>query len=155
MPGLASLEVQQYYAHARNSFWSIMSSLLEQDIPSSYPKKRRLLINHRIALWDVIAACRRPGSLDADIESQSIVANDFASFFKKHRGISAVFFNGAKAESEFRRRVIPSLSTAQTIKYVRLLSTSPANAGYSFEQKLTDWSQIREHLMPLQSEGVQ
>jgi hypoxanthine-DNA glycosylase len=71
-----------------------------------------------------------------------IVANDFVSFYRKHPHIRQVFFNGTKAEQEYRKRVLPGLpDTAQDIAYARLPSTSPAMAQLSFEQKLAAWSQ--------------
>jgi len=144
MPGVASLQQQQYYAHPRNAFWRIIEALFDVAADSPYQQRTEGIVRSEMALWDVMKHCRRDGSLDANIEAGSIVANDFAAFFQQHPRIERVFFNGAKAEQEYLRRVLPALPAAmQTIGVQRLPSTSPANAGMSFEQKLVQWSVLR------------
>ena len=68
MPGVASLEAQRYYTHPRNAFWPIMGELFGFD--ASMPYRSRLVALRRsgVALWDVLAQCVRPGSLDSDID---------------------------------------------------------------------------------------
>ena len=71
--------------------------------------------------------------------------NDFNTFFSRHGEIGHVFFNGAKAESMYVRHVIPHLDpAAAAIPRARLPSTSPANAGMSFEEKLSAWRSALE-----------
>ena len=138
MPGRASLAASQYYAHAQNAFWRIISELLRLDAVTPYERKVQALIASRIAVWDVLRSCTREGSLDARIEKDSQVANDFHSFFRAHSGITRVFFNGAMAEACFKRHVLRHVDD-NSISYVRLPSTSPAHASLSFEQKLSAW----------------
>lgn len=141
MPGQASLQAGQYYAHQRNAFWRIMGDLLGAGPALPYAQRLEKLTAAGIALWDVIAACERAGSLDADIVGSSVAANDFAAFFAVHRNIVQVFFNGAAAETAFRRRVLPGLS-ASRLRLTRLPSTSPAHAARSYADKLAAWSAI-------------
>lgn len=141
MPGQASLQAGQYYAHQRNAFWRIMGDLLGAGPALPYAQRLGKLTAAGIALWDVIAACERAGSLDADIVGSSVAANDFAAFFAVHRNIAQVFFNGAAAETAFRRRVLPGLS-ASRLRLTRLPSTSPAHAARSYADKLAAWSAI-------------
>ena len=141
MPSRQSLRLRQYYAHPRNAFWRIIGSLYRLPEAADYQQRGQALLTQGIALWDVLASCRRPGSLDADIDKDSIVVNDFAAFFEQHPGITRVFFNGARAEAEFERRVVPTLASVRPLRR-RLPSTSPANAGLSFEEKLSQWSVI-------------
>lgn len=141
MPGQASLTAGRYYAHPRNAFWPIIGELFgfSPDLP--YLQRLQLLQAAGIALWDVIAACERSGSLDADIVPDSVRANDFAAFFAVHRKIHDVFFNGAAAEQAFRRHVMPGLSVVG-VSFRRLPSTSPAHAAQGYAQKLAAWSVI-------------
>ena len=153
MPGAASLAAGQYYAHPRNHFWPIMGRLLGAGPELPYAKRVRRLKSSGIALWDVLESCVRPGSLDADIEEGSIAVNDFAGFFDAHPRIGAVFFNGAKAESAYRRHVLepmpapmyhgPLPAAAGALPALRLPSTSPAHAALSFDRKLSVWQVLR------------
>lgn len=137
IPGVASLQAGQYYAHPRNQFWRILGDLLGFDYKADYASKSLALRNAGIAVWDVVKACHRSGSLDASIDKQSIVANDFAGFLESHPDIVRVFFNGATAEQTFLRLVQPSLTCKLMLQ--RLPSTSPAHAGLSYQQKLDCW----------------
>lgn len=141
MPGQASLTAGQYYAHTRNAFWRIMSELLRIDAAATYDVRVRALKTARIALWDVLQSCTREGSLDTKIENALLVANDFKTFLRKHEEIRHVFFNGVKAEDCYRRHVLPEIDS-DSITYLRLPSTSPANASLSFERKLEAWRVI-------------
>jgi hypoxanthine-DNA glycosylase len=138
MPGRASLAAGQYYAHKQNAFWRIVCSLLAIDPASPYRARVRALRDSRIALWDVLHSCVRPGSLDSRIELET--ANDFNAFFRRHAEIAHVFFNGAKAEASFRRHVMPAIQ--RPLHYARLPSTSPAHASVSYPRKLKAWRAI-------------
>ena len=141
MPGEASLRAGQYYAHPRNLFWRIMGELLGTDPGSPYEQRIQALKSARIALWDVLYSCRRKGSLDSNIDHESLVPNDFAAFFLNHPQITRVFFNGAKAEQCYRKHMQP-VTGIESIEYLRLPSTSPANASFSYERKLDAWRVI-------------
>lgn len=141
MPGRASLAAGQYYAHAQNAFWRIISELLQFDPALPYEVRVQALKSARIALWDVLRSCRREGSLDSMIEADTQTANDFRTFFRTHPQITHVFFNGAKAEACFRRQVLREIEGRST-RYTRLPSTSPANASLSFARKLEAWQII-------------
>lgn len=141
MPGEASLQAGQYYAHPQNLFWRIMGELLGTDLASPYGQRVQALKSARIALWDVLRSCRRKGSLDSNIDHESLVPNDFAAFFLSHPQITRVFFNGAKAEQCYRKHMRP-VTGIESIEYLRLPSTSPANASLSYERKLDAWRAI-------------
>lgn len=147
MPGVASLQAQRYYAHPRNAFWPLMGELLGFDSQLEYAQRLRALRSAGIALWDVLAHCERPGSLDSDIVAASIVANDFAGFFRRHRHIGQVFFNGGTAALAFRRHAVPLLGERHDeLRFATLPSTSPANAGVSLARKRGAWSAVVEAL---------
>ena len=146
MPGEESLRLGQYYGHRRNSFWFIMGELFQFDPDVEYRQRVRKLQENHVALWDVMHTCVRQGSLDSAIRSDTIVANDFEEFFTSHPDIKTVFFNGKKAEQEYRKRVLPYLSHKH-LQYHALPSTSPAMASLSRAQKLQCWSIIRKPLV--------
>lgn len=148
MPGGESLRKKEYYGHPRNAFWFIMGRLLGKDAENlSYPGKKRMLLSARIALWDVIGACEREGSLDTSIVPGSVKVNDLAGFFSARPRIGRVFFNGGHAEKEYRKRVLPGLPPRlRKLKYTRLPSTSPAMARLTRERKLAAWAAITEAL---------
>lgn len=142
VPGEASLRAGQYYANERNAFWRIMGDLLGAGPSLPYADRLGRLSAAGIALWDVIADCQRSGSLDADIVAASVRANDFAGFLAAHPGIGAIYFNGAAAENNFRRLVLPGLPGQDALRLIRLPSTSPAHAALSYADKLAKWSVI-------------
>ena len=141
MPGVASLEATQYYAFPRNVFWKIMGDLYGAGPDLDYLPRLQKLIENHIALWDVIKACHRPGSLDSAIEESSLATNDFSGFFKKHPHITHVYFNGQKAAGLFKKKVMPSLGGQY--RYFTLPSTSPAHAASSYAAKLESWSVLK------------
>ncbi|MDG1292729.1 MAG: DNA-deoxyinosine glycosylase [Pseudomonadales bacterium] len=149
MPGKRSLQENQYYAHPRNSFWRIFSTLfdIEENLNDGidyYQKRLESLKKANIALWDVLQSCERESSLDSDIVESSVVKNDFSRFFLHHKSIQHVYFNGAKAEDLYKRYVIPALDDQEReLPMTRLPSTSPAYAAMSFEEKLKRWQIIR------------
>ena len=141
MPGEASLRAGEYYAHPRNYFWRMMGALISLDPESPYEQRIHALKSARIAVWDVLHSCTREGSLDTSIDKVSQISNDFQVFFARHANITRVFFNGSAAEQIYRRNVLPGLKV-QRLEYLRLPSTSPANASIPFERKLEAWKSI-------------
>jgi TDG/mug DNA glycosylase family protein len=142
MPGEMSLRRQQYYAHPRNAFWSIMGELLDFDPCCDYQVRLGALRSARIGLWDVLQACERVGSLDSAIAREGLEANDFGSLFERFPNIKWVFLNGAKAERVYIRMVAPAVT--EQVEYRRLPSTSPANAAVSYSTKLDEWRAVVE-----------
>jgi len=138
MPGVASLMAAQYYAHPQNAFWRIMGELLGFAPDAPYRQRVAALKRAKIALWDVLAACERPGSLDAAIRRHSEVANDIPALLAAHPETTRICFNGATAEAAFRRHH-PALVLRADQALVRLPSTSPAHASLRPEQKCAAW----------------
>lgn len=127
MPGIRSLTEQQYYAHPQNRFWPTIATLLNKGtVPEAYEDKLALLLNHRIALWDVLKFCHREGSLDSAITAES--ANDFHAFLSRHSRIHRICFNGGKACAAYKKHI--GWIFSDRISYIQLPSTSPANAKW-------------------------
>lgn len=138
MPGKASLDAQQYYAHPRNLFWPIMGALCGAGLDKPYPMRLQILQENHMALWDVLHGCVRNGSLDSAITDE--VPQDFAAFFKAHPHITHIFLNGGKAAQAFKRHV---KNYPAHLVLTQLPSTSPAHAALSFEKKLERWRAIK------------
>lgn len=144
MPSAASLAASQYYGLPRNAFWAIMGELFGAGRELPYSERLQILQTKGIALWDVLKACEREGSLDSSIDLRTAEVNDFPSFFRRHRTIKRVYFNGSKAAEIYRRRVLPEVQLqAPYLAHERLPSTSPAMAALNLEQKLAAWSVLK------------
>lgn len=139
MPGVASLQAQRYYAYDRNAFWRLTAALFGFDATAPYDDRVTALTTASVAVWDVLKHCRRIGSLDSAVEPDSMVANDFETFYATYPTISHVYFNGAAAEKNYRRLV----AAPDHLQYTRLPSSSPAQT-MSFEAKLAAWRQITD-----------
>jgi hypoxanthine-DNA glycosylase len=146
LPGVRSLQQQQYYAHARNAFWTIAGTIAEFDPALPYSERCARLTVAGIGLWDVLAAAIRPGSLDSAIDTSTAKCNDFATFFRQHDRLRLVACNGRKAGTLFERHVLPRLGDKPPVRCVTLPSTSPANAAMSHDEKYRRWSVISDFL---------
>ena len=134
-PGAASLAAGQYYAHPRNQFWPLMSALLQEELSAlTYAQRLQVLRRRGLGLWDVYAECRREGSLDSAIRDARL--NDLAGLRRRAPGLRAVAHNGS--ESARAMRITATLG----VPVLRLPSTSPANASWSFERKLAAWREV-------------
>jgi hypoxanthine-DNA glycosylase len=131
-PGAASLAAQQYYAHPRNQFWPLLSTLLGEDLVAlPYAQRLRRLRAHRVGLWDVYAECRREGSLDSAI--RDALPNDLAGLRRRAPALAALAYNGAESARSMR------ITSTLGVPVFRLPSSSPANASWSFERKRSAW----------------
>lgn len=135
LPGRKSLLEKEYYAHPRNAFWPIMERIY--GVAGSYEERCTGLLRHELAVWDVLQASVRRGSMDADILLETAIANDFDTFFEQHPRIHGIAFNGKKAESLFADMV--TSERASRLRRLSLPSTSPAYAAMSVEAKLGRW----------------
>jgi TDG/mug DNA glycosylase family protein len=143
MPGVASLHAGQYYAHPRNLFWSLMAEMLAFDPTLSYEKRVECLTTRGVAVWDVLAECRRRGSLDAAIERDSERVNDIAGLLRREPSLGAIFLNGRAAEQCFRRHLMAAVTAIRPeLKIVGLPSTSPANQSIPLDRRRAEWAQL-------------
>jgi TDG/mug DNA glycosylase family protein len=148
MPGIRSLELNQYYGHSRNLFWSFMGEICGAVPELDYNQRTKALQQAGIALWDVLQHCEREGSLDADIVANSEIPNDIPGLLSQHVSIRVVAFNGRKAEHAFRKHIHPQLPADQLegLVFLPLPSTSPANASIPKTEKLNRWLAIKDFL---------
>jgi len=144
MPGLASLNEGAYYAHPRNAFWPIAIacfsdvSITEVELSQwPYEQRLQLLRDNHVALWDVLAECIRPGSLDSAIDKNSVAVNPIPAFLEKHPSIERIIFNGKAAQDMFKRHI----QLPNPIDLITMPSTSPAMATLTPQQKHALWEQ--------------
>ncbi|MFO1216769.1 MAG: DNA-deoxyinosine glycosylase [Burkholderiaceae bacterium] len=134
-PGVASLQAAQYYAHRRNQFWPIVGAIWGIDLAAMNYAARLAEVRRRgLGIWDVYARCHREGSLDSAIESA--LPNDLAGLVATLPALGAIAHNGGESARAMR------ITRALGVPVVRLPSTSPANASWSFERKLAAWRAV-------------
>ncbi len=138
MPSVASRENGFYYSHPQNRFWQVLSAVFDEPLPYTGEQKKKLVLAHGIALWDVLASCEIDGSEDSSIKKP--VANDFTALLAA-APIRKVYTTGEKAATLYRK-----LCRASTgLDAVPLPSTSPANRGrYPLNTLIEIYSVLRQ-----------
>ena len=140
MPGVKSLEKQQYYAHPLNRFWKVMGILCNTDLTGcDYNSRLKILLDNGFALWDTIDSCEREGSLDSNIKKEK--PNDIRKLLILYPNIRTICLNGNKSYSSFRKH-FPELLTDERYNIYPLPSTSPANAKYQLKDLINEWQKI-------------
>ncbi len=140
IPGVKSLEKQQYYAHPQNKFWKIIFELLNEEFTEEYAQRIDTIKKHHIALWDVIDSCERKGSLDSEIRNEE--ANQIEELLGEYPNVKAIFCNGGKSYKILQKL----LGKNYKLPVFLLPSTSPLHT-VSFEKKLEEWKKILEFLV--------
>ncbi len=135
-PSVKSREQMFFYGHPQNRFWKVIAAVTESKLPVTIEEKKELLHNKHIALWDVIASCEITGSSDSSIKN--VAPNDISEIIK-NSDIKYIFVNGKTAEKYFNKYICDCVD----IKAICLPSTSPANAGWSFERLVDAWKVIK------------
>ena len=135
-PSVLSREAAFFYGHPQNRFWRVLSAVLGREVPTTVEEKRDLLLSEGIALWDVIGSCEIKGSADSSITD--VVPNDLVPLLAT-APIRRIFVNGKTAKRYYdlyQKKILG-------IDAVCLPSTSPANASYSLERLIAEWSIIQ------------
>ena len=138
LPSVKSIKANEYYGNSTNHFWRILRSIFENTDKqfNSYEEKKAFLINNHIAVWDVLKAANRKGSLDSNIKE--FVYNDIDSLLTNNN-FNKVLVNGKKAESLLLSYM---KKTGQEIKYILLPSSSAANTRYTIKEKTDIWRSL-------------
>ncbi|NYT05269.1 MAG: DNA-deoxyinosine glycosylase [Methanomicrobiales archaeon] len=142
-PSIQSLAAQEYYGNPQNQFWRIMGALDLADPHDPYPVRCRSLTSRGVALWDVIASCRREGSGDAAIRDP--VPNPVPGLLAMHPGIRLVVLNGKGGAGRWFARFFPELAGGVAPRVAILPSTSPAHARLSLSAKVREWQIVSRH----------
>lgn len=136
-PSVKSRQESFFYANPQNRFWKLMAQLLNESTPKDTKDKIIMLKKHKIALWDVIESCDIVGSSDSSISN--VVPVDISQILSR-ANIIKVYANGGKAFELYNKYLYPKTK----LDITKLPSTSPANAGYSFDKLLSEWKKILE-----------
>lgn len=142
MPSPASLAAGMYYSHPQNAFWRLLGDLTGDNPGASIEQKTAFLHAHRVALWDTLQSCERPGALDSDIRLQQ--PNDVAALAARCPQLRAVFLNGGAAFRFYQKYH----RSAVGLPFFRLPSSSPANCKGGYAAKLATWSQALCDYLP-------
>ena len=134
-PSVKSREGMFFYNHPQNRFWKVISAVLELPTPETIEQKKIFLNSNKIALWDVIQSCDIINSSDSSIKN--IEVNDINEILR-NSNVKAVFTNGNKAYQLYVRYFDKNA--------ISLPSTSPANAAFSLNQLIIEWSVIKDYL---------
>ena len=136
MPGIRSLQMQQYYGHPQNRFWKILANIYNTELPETIIEKKEFLINQHIAVWDVIASCEIKGSSDSSITNVEV--NDLKKIIDQSQ-ITHIYTNGNLADRLYHRYFDEIIDLPVT----KLPSSSPANASYSLTKLISFWKEIK------------
>ena len=136
-PSVKSREAGFFYGHPQNRFWRVLAAVFASETPQTIVEKRRFLLSHGIALWDVIASCEITGSADSSIKN--VIANDLSPILAA-ADIRQIFVNGKTAEKYYRKYTEAATGRAA----ICLPSTSPANAAWSMERLIAAWRSVRD-----------
>ena len=135
MPSIKSRENNMYYSHPKNRFWDVLATIFNDHTPNTNEEKEQFILNHNLALWDVLKSCKIKGSSDVSITDP--ICNDFKIIFNESN-IQAVFTLGKTATKLYK-----DLTVNESIY---LPSTSPANCALSFDNLVNEYKKILEYL---------
>ena len=138
-PSVKSRENQFYYGHPQNRFWKVIAGLTESEVPQTIEEKKNLLLEHGIAIWDVIESCDIIGSSDSSIKN--VVPADIERVVANSK-IQNIYANGGTAKKLYEK--YSQKKTGREI--IGLPSTSPANAAYSLDRLLEWWQEVKKVL---------
>ena len=132
LPSVKSRENHFYYGHKQNRFWKVLANVFQAEVPGTIEEKKAFLLEHRIAVWDVIGQCEITGSSDSSI--RNVVLNPISKILETTK-IEQIFVNGKKAEQLYQRYIYPQTKR----NAICLPSTSPANASWNLEKLTEAW----------------
>ena len=116
-PSVASLASEQYYGNPHNWFWRVLAACgVIEDAKAPYGDRIEAVRVSGLAIWDLYARVRRPGSGDDAIRAAQ--PNPVGTLFAE-RGPFPILLNGRRAR-EWRRHF-----AALGVEPVALPSTSP------------------------------
>ncbi len=138
-PSVKSREAEFFYAHPQNRFWKVVAAVFGEKVPLDIDEKKALILNHNLAVYDVIYSCEITGSSDSSVKN--VVPSDLEPIIANSK-ITKVFVNGRTAEKYYKKYTLKKTG----IECVVLPSTSPANAAYSLDKLVSKWQIIKDEI---------
>ncbi len=139
MPSPRSREAGFYYMHPGNRFWRVLTGVFERsrydegDFPGTVAEKQAFLLEHRVALWDVLGSCLIHGASDSSIRYP--VPNDLGLILE-NASVRRIFTTGKTAFQLYNRLCRQSTG----LEAICLPSTSGANRAFSMQRLLAEYS---------------
>lgn len=127
IPSPKSRESGFYYGHPQNRFWPVLAALWKVQTPMGADERRKFALQHKIALWDVLASCDIAGASDTSIRNP--IANDIGALLQK-TSVRYIFTTGQAAHKYYNALVLPKVDHSA----IALPSTSPANCRMKFDE---------------------
>lgn len=139
-PSVKSRENNFYYGNPQNRFWSTLEKVFNESIGNSNQDKKKFLLTHKIALFDVVYSCDIKASSDNSIKD--VTPNDIKSIVLSSK-IKTIFTTGTKAYDLYNKHLLKSVN----IEAFKLPSSSKANCKRGIEEELINsYSKIKEYL---------
>ena len=142
-PSVVSRKLGFYYTNPQNRFWRVLAQILNAPSPASTDEKIKFLLARGIAIYDAAICCEIKGSSDAKMTA--VVPANLEPIFNRAR-IAQVFANGGKAHEICEKYLKTQILNATCREPIKLPSTSPANANFSFERLVREWTIVAEML---------
>ena len=136
-PSVKSREAAFFYGNPQNRFWAVIAEIYGYEKPQTVEEKKKLVLENKLAMGDVIQSCEIEGSADSTISN--VTANDL-SIILENSNVDRIFVNGKTAEKYYKKYTYPKTG----IKAFCLPSTSPANAAWNIEKLVDAWKIISE-----------
>ncbi|MGI6334339.1 MAG: DNA-deoxyinosine glycosylase [Saccharofermentanales bacterium] len=137
-PSIKTREYGFFYGHPRNRFWPLLERIFGVKLSTDIEERRAFLLQHHLAIYDVIYRCDIIGSGDASI--QNVIPSDLSPILKE-ADIRQIFCNGGTAYRYYQKYQ----EQKTEVKAIQLPSTSPANARFSMDDLYHQWKIIKAH----------
>ena len=136
-PSVVSRKLGFYYANPQNRFWWVLAGILNAPLPESTDEKINFLLARRIAIYDA--------AISSDAKMTAVEPANLEPIFKS-ANITQVYANGGKAHEICEKYLKNQILNATGRGPIKLPSTSPANANFSFERLVQEWTVVADTL---------
>lgn len=136
-PSVKSREQTFFYGHPQNRFWKVLSAVFGREEPRTVEQKREFLLSVGVAVWDVVGECEIIGSADSTIKNV-VVPNDVNAILD-NAPVKKIYLNGKTAYKLYNLY----LKDKTGIEATCLPSTSPANAAWTLNKLIAEWSVVK------------